>query len=269
MRRKRIISCLLSLCSLTLCLAGFSSCEAQTSLDEGEQIFADALALTAEQTVFYWEETVSDGDNSYFRQVSSYAEKDNEGNILLDDEGEYKSRKIQVIENVNQKTVLEIYCGLSEAKDKSDSVNMLFLTEYDENQNVVNELTREMTAREFYESGDFEEYLPVNVLSELYGMDFSDMDFDFEDGGITSKGYVAEITFRPTGEYLDRYEEETGKGSMFANADKVFVEISYGRIASLVVYSEKQISGSSLTYEQEDYCFQIVYLGPKFDVPKH
>ncbi len=246
-----------------------SSCGTELTTGDVETIFNDALALTAEQTVFYWEETIIDDDESSYRQVSSYAEKDTDGNIVFDEDGEYSDRKIQVTENINQKTVLEIYCGLSEADDKSEEIDLLFVTEYDENQNITSETIEEMSPREFYESESFEKYLPVNVLSELYSMTVSDMNFDIEDGAAETNGYVTELTFMPTDEYLENFEMHNGEKSMFDGADKVFVEISYGRIASLVIYSEYEIKGSELTYEQEDYTFQIVYLGPKFDIPTH
>ena len=77
---------------------------------------------------------------------------------------------------------------------------------------------------------------------------------------------VTNLVFKPTDAYLARYEQKYGKKSLFEGAKKVSIEIAYDRIAHIIVYTDEKLD-SNLSVEIEQYKFEVVYLGPKFDVP--
>ena len=75
------------------------------------------------------------------------------------------------------------------------------------------------------------------------------------------------IGFSITDGYLQRYEKEKGKKSVFAGSDRIEIELIYGRIASVVTfcsYSDKQFHQ---TFEESPYKLFITYYGPKFEIP--
>lgn len=76
---------------------------------------------------------------------------------------------------------------------------------------------------------------------------------------------VTELSFKPTDAYLARYEQKYGKKSLFDGAKKVSIEIAYDRIAHIIVYTDEKLD-SNISVEIEQYKFEVVYLGPKFDV---
>ena len=103
-------------------------------------------------------------------------------------------------------------------------------------------------------------------IAELKELTVADMDFSIKDGQAEQKVNVTELIFKPTDAYLARYEQKYGKKSLFEGAKKVSIEIAYDRIAHIIVYAEEKLD-SNLSVEIEQYKFEVVYLGPKFDVP--
>ena len=123
-----------------------------------------------------------------------------------------------------------------------------------------------MTAQEYYQSEAFAPYLLSSRIAELRELTVDDMDFSIKDGQAEQKVNVTELSFKPTDAYLARYEQKYGKKSLFDGAKKVSIEIAYDRIAHIIVYTDEKLD-SNMSVEIEQYKFEVVYLGPKFDVP--
>lgn len=265
---KKNIAKLLALVLLVSSLLCFSSCGEQLTNDEIDSILSNALQNTFENDIYYWKETVVNGKSSTYRQVNAYASTDDENVPILDGQGNYTSRKIQIVENVNSKKALEIFCGLSQPENDGEARELL-ITETIPESGDSTKTAKPMTAQEFYESPDFDQYRPSTVLRELTYLKASDMDFTVKDGTAKTTVFVTELSFRPTKDYLRRYEELTGEKSMFDGVKRVHLEISYDRIANIITYVDEPIADTGRTTEVERYKFQIVYLGPKFDIPKY
>lgn len=265
---KKNIARLLALVLLISSLLCFSSCGEQLTNDDIDSILSNALQNTFENDIYYWKETIVNGKSSTYRQVNSYALTDDENVPVLDEKGNYTDRKIQIVENVNSKKALEIFCGLSQS-EKDGEARELLMTETIPEGVYPEKTATPMTAQEFYESRDFDQYRPSTVLSELTYLNASDMDFTVEDGTAETNVFVTELSFKPTEDYLRRYEEMTGEKSMFDGAKRVYLEISYDRIANIITYVDEPIADTGRTTEVERYKFQIVYLGPKFDIPNY
>lgn len=265
---KKTIAKLLVLPLLLSAVLGLSACGKQLESTEINTILQDALQATAEKDIFYWKETTVDGKNSTYRQVNLFAELDDNGEAILDENGEYTNYKLQIVEKVNQKQIKQIFCGLSPSSTGGAAQNVLYTETYDENGDVQTQV-EPMEVKAYIHSAAFEPYLPTALLEELRGITAADMDFSISDGEAQTDVFVTNLIFVPTAEYRARYEQVHGEKSMFDGAKKVLIEIAYGRIAAVVVYVDEVVEGSSLTVESERYKLQIVYLGPKFDMPSY
>lgn len=265
---KKTIAKLLVLPLLFSAVLGLSACGKQLESTEIDTLLQDALQATAEKDIFYWKETTVDGKNSTYRQVNLFAELDDDGKVILDENGEYTNYKLQIVEKANQKQTQQIYCGLSPSSNGSEAQNILYTETYDENGSPQVQISP-MEVKTYIHSAAFEPYLPATLLDELRGMTAADMDFSISDGEAQTNAFVTNLIFAPTTEYLVRYEQVHGEKSMFDDAKKVLVEIAYGHISAVVVYVDEVVEGSSLTIEIERYKLQIVYLGPKFDMPSY
>jgi len=126
-----------------------------------------------------------------------------------------------------------------------------------------------MTAKEYYNSDAFSQYSVAEKLKCLQDLTVADMDFTADGAEISKKGHVTQLQFKVSDDYLKRYEEKYGEPSVLANSKRVLIEIAYEKISQIVLYVDEQIAGSSMTVETEAYNFQIVYLGPKFNVPSY
>lgn len=247
---------------------GFSSCGKKLETGDVDALLTSALENTFQADIYYWKETITNGKTSSYRQVNVFALTDDDNLPVLDAQGGYTERKIQIVENVNQKKTLEIFCGLSEPKNGGEAQEML-LTERISDSGDSETTAVPMTAQTFYLSTEFEPYRPENLLKELTFLTAADMDFSIPDGAAKTNFYVTELSFQPTEEYLRRYEEQTGELSMFEGIKRVFIEIAYERIASVITYAEEEASDTNRVSEEERYKFQIVYLGPKFTIPQY
>ena len=67
--------------------------------------------------------------------------------------------------------------------------------------------------------------------------------------------------------YFERYEKSFGKESVLKGS-YVQVEISYGRIAKVIVYEKETLDNNFSSYE-EIYRFEVVYLGKNIYVPAY
>lgn len=265
---KKTIAKLLVLPLLLSTVLGLSACGKQLESGEINTILQDALQTTAQKDIFYWKETTVNGKNSTYRQVNLFAELDDDGEAILDADGEYTNYKLQIVETVNQEQTLQVFCGLSPSSNGGDAQNVLYTETYDENGDAQVQI-EPMEVKNYIHSAAFEPYLPATLLQELYGLTAQDMDFSISDAEASTDVFVTSLIFAPTEEYLTRYRRTHGESSMFDGAKKVLIEIAYGRISAVVVYVDEAVEGSSLTVENERYKLQIVYLGPKFDMPSY
>ncbi len=263
---KKCVSKLLAAVILLSMIFSFSACGKPLENAEIDRVLQDALAETAKADIFYWKETVVNGAESAYRQVNVYAVKDDDGNPIVDETGAYTDYKMQIIEKQNQKQTKQIFCGAS-ADENGVKENILYTENFDADGKSTGVTISPMRTEVYFQSEAFRPYLPKTILRELEGLTAADMNFDIDDGEAHTDLYVTNLIFAPTEEYLTRYAETHTEKSLFDGAKKVLIEISYGRIASVIVYVDEAIEGSSLSVENERYKFQIVYLGPKFDMP--
>lgn len=267
MMKKRAIRALSLLLAAALLIAGLAGCTQKLDEIEIQKAYEAAVRNSLDADIYDWKETKLQGKNTEYCQVNVFAGQGSDYEPLRDDNGAYSDYKISLQQTSSQpKKAVQIYCGLSQGKDKGDEAKAYLFTQSSEEDKIVSCTKQPMTAQEYYHSEAFAPYLLSSRIAELRELTVDDMDFSIKDGQAEQKVNVTELSFKPTDAYLARYEQKYGKKSLFDGAKKVSIEIAYDRIAHIIVYTDEKLD-SNMSVEIEQYKFEVVYLGPKFDVP--
>ena len=254
-----------------LLVTGMTGCTQQMESAEIRQAYETALQNALDADVYFWKETKTQGSATDTCQVNVYAGQGDDYQALRDENGAYAEYKISVNETHSQpESTLQIYCGLSPSANEGEEAKDYLLTQVTGEGGAITALTRRpMTAQDYYQSDDFAPYLLSSRLAELTELTVDDMDFSISDAVAEQKINVINLIFGVKEEYLARYEKKHGQKSLFDGAKKVSIEIAYDRIAHVIVYTDEQVEDSGLSVEVERYKFEVVYLGPKFDIPAY
>lgn len=260
----RIFSLLLGAVLLAL---GMTGCTQELAEDEVSKAYETAVRNSLDADIYFWKEIKLKGKNTETCQVNVFAGQGSNYEPLRDENGAYSDFKISLQQTSSQpKNAVQIYCGLSQGKEKKDKAQHYLFTQTSQEDRIVSCVRQPMTAQEYYESEAFAPYLLASRIAELKELTVADMDFSVKGGQAEQKVNVTELIFQPTAAYLARYEQKYGKKSLFDGAKKVSIEIAYDRIAHIIVYTDEKLD-NNLSVEIEQYKFEVVYLGPKFDVP--
>lgn len=251
---KKIISAVLAFTLVFSSIIMLGGCAGSLENNEIEKIYNNAVKSTLEQDVYFLKETVNKKDSVKYTQVNVLASIDSRYEIERNEDGSYKDLRIEAFEKLNDKETVRNVCGVS----GEDNKNFLFTTVPQEKNDPVKS-KKEISPKDYYNSEDFKKYRIETFVDELRYLKVSDMDFNVEKGEAGTKGNVTVLVFKPTEDYFARYEQETGKKSLFNGCKRVMLEISYGKISQIVVYREDRIEGSSLTVEVEGYKLMLVY----------
>ena len=258
-----------ALCA-TLVLSLFSGCSTSLTTEEIEMSLDTALKNSLASDLFYWKETDNRTADTIYKQVNVLSDIDEKEYVpLVDENGEYTTLRIQVIEKKNDKETFQSICGHSSGINAQDEIKDYLFETVTAEDGTVTRTKEPMTAKEYYNSDAFSQYSVAEKLKCLQDLTVADMDFTADGAEISKKGHVAQLQFKVSDDYLKRYEEKYGEPSVLANSKRVLIEIAYEKISQIVLYVDEQIAGSSMTVETEAYNFQIVYLGPKFNVPSY
>lgn len=229
-----------------------------------------ALKNSLASDLFYWKETDNRTADTIYKQVNVLSDIDEKEYVpLVDENGEYTTLRIQVIEKKNDKETFQSICGHSSGINAQDEIKDYLFETVTAEDGTVTRTKEPMTAKEYYNSDAFSQYSVAEKLKCLQDLTVADMDFTADGAEISKKGHVTQLQFKVSDDYLKRYEEKYGEPSVLANSKRVLIEIAYEKISQIVLYVDEQIAGSSMTVETEAYNFQIVYLGPKFNVPSY
>lgn len=259
MKKARIlvIPCLLALL--------LSACSSELdNLDEYRTAYETAVANSMNADIYYWQETRTEGTESFNREANVYALRDDDGNFLYNADGSYQGHCIFAADRT---AGIEYYAGLSQSSAGGAAENYLLERHTDEDGTVT--ATRQpMTAQEFYDSETFHSYRVDSLLAELTELSFDDMDFTTEDADAESKLHLKTIAFAVKPEYLQSYYEAHGEQSMFAGSKYVTIEMAYDRVTQVVIYAEEK-EDDNFSVDQEVYNLRIAYYGPIIQMPSH
>lgn len=272
----------LSLLAVIACTSLLVGCQSLSG-DEGYAVLQKAIDNTLHDDnahIFYWKESISTPRSGITNLVETttvnvLCEIDNDYNFVKTNSGleyDYKNLKARVNKSYDGKLVYEQYCGV--AKNN----NSYLATRGDKN--GTSALTTEnkytfdsMVARDYVLSDLFKEYTLEEKLKELKSLKREDLLIEeYQNGGVEKKGNVVTITCKVSDEYARAYENANGRKSVL-EGKYLTIEISYDRVAAIIVYQNDPGADESntqgiLALEYESYKLEIVYTGPKFDVPQ-
>lgn len=258
---KKILSAALAVVLIALTFGG---CGSSLSDSDIEKIYNDAVKNTLEQDVYFLKETVNSAELVKYTQVNVLASIDKKYNIEKNDDGTYKDLRIEAFEQTDGKETVRNICGPS----GENGENYLFTTVPQE-KGEPKRTKKQIPSKDYYDSDEFSKYRIESFVNELTYFAFDDMDFTVDKAQAGTKGNVTTLVFAPKKDYVERYEKETGKKSVFADCERVSVEIAYGKISHIITYKSESVEDSKFKVEVENYKLMIVYYGPKISVPDY
>lgn len=256
---------ILSMLAVTLCSCSLTA----MSMEEFKTLYPQAVQNSYAEDLFFWKESTVAKKEVSTRRCNVYAEIDKKYNRILKENGDFANLVVDITENAKSKNVLRILCGDAPSVKGDKLEPYLLKTTYNSKGEEEAKTKTKMTSKEFIASDLFQQNYGIDhMLSELAHLDPEEMDIDVKGGGIIHKGNVVLITFKVNDDYLNRYKTTTGKDSMFVGSVRATIELSYERIASIVVYSNETLD-KSFSIETEKYKLEIVYFGPIVKMPQY
>lgn len=266
---KKILKILVVVCSMLLLAGAFSSCAKKIPTDSAYSKLRDALESSLQYKTYYIQEMITHDKLLDKTTVNLRCELDKNYQPILKN-GRLSDYKAEIHFSKNDLAVADIFCGVSKSSTGEER-DLLFRTKYEEQNGkskAVSKTMQAMPVEKFIEGNEYKNnYSIEHFLSELNGMTEADFHFSADTAIAESKNHLTVIGFSITDGYLQRYEKEKGKKSVFAGSDRIEIELIYGRIASVVTfcsYSDKQFHQ---TFEESPYKLFITYYGPKFEIP--
>lgn len=282
MKKSAKILLIVSLLAVMVATSLLVGCQSLTG-DEGYVALQKAIDNTLHDNnahIFYWKESKSTPrPNSITNLVETTTVNvlctiDRDYNFVKESNAEYdyEGLKARVTKSYDGKQVYELFCGEAENGNsylatRGDINGQKALTAND-SYSFTN-----MTAEEYVQSEAFKQYTLAEVLKELKGLKREDLLVEeYENGGVEKKGNVTTITCKLSEDYLKAYENANGQKSVL-DGKYVTIEMAYERISAIIVYQNDPNAGESntsgiLALEYESYKLEIVYTGPKFNIPQ-
>lgn len=269
MKNIKFVKLICLFCLLLLLFAAGGCALSSYSVEELRALYPKAIENSLNEELYYWKETVNQSDYSAWRTCNIYAEMDKKFEVIRDENGEISNMKMDVYDEYNKKGVYKAICGKSESASGGEAKSILFENDYDDLNNPVHYRKTEMLPREFIESDAFKSKYSLDaLLSELDYLSVDDMNFDVDSKIMEHKGKVVKFSFKVNEDYLQKYHQKFGKDSIFEGSKYAVIEFAYDRVASFVVYSEEKL-GKNLTVDKEIYKLEIVYYGPRINIPSY
>lgn len=269
MKKKNILKLICLICMSLLILTVSGCALTSYSVDELKVLYPKAFENSLKEELYYWKETVNASDHTAWRTCNVYAEMDKKFEVILDENGEFANMKIDVYDEYNKKGVYKALCGKSASAAGGEAKNYLFENDYDEFGSAVNYRKTEILPQEYIKDDKFASNYSLDaMLQELEYLTVDDMDFDIDNADMEHKGKVVKFSFKVRDGYTERYKQEFGKASVFEGSKYATMEFAYDRFASIVVYSEEKLGGN-MTVDKEIYKLEVVYYGPKINIPQY
>ena len=237
------------------------------SVEELRVSYPKVFENSLKEELYYWKETVNAADYNSWKTCNVFAEIDKKYEVIRDENGEMANMKIDVLEEHNKKNTYKALCGKSSGSDGDK--NYLFENDFDESGNSINHRKTEMTPQEYVKSDSFKsKYSLDTMLKEFEYLTVDDMIFDINNDLLEHKGKTIKFSFAVTDEYIERYENEFGRSSVFKGSKYATMEFAYDRFASIVIYAEEKL-GKGISADKEVYKLETVYYGPVVNLPSY
>lgn len=260
------------LCASLAIVSMFSACSAP-SVEDVKAQYEKALENSLSSQIFYWKETTLDAQNNVtYKSVNLLPTVDKALYPIVDENGYYPNRTLQIKETYNSKSTYEAICGKSKPSSGDEKDFLFVKKDFDDNGENPSQYKKAVSVDEYIKSDEFKQYTLDTKLAELKELTVDDMDFTAPDCEIKQRGKTTTLVFKVKDEYLARYKEKYGKASIFENSRRVSIEIAIEKISHIIVYqNDPSITDEkrSAAFEKEAYKLFVVYMGPKISVPAY
>jgi hypothetical protein len=255
-----------ALVAVILVSLGLSSCTTSLSAEESFAVLKSSINEALKNNVYFWEEKIKDeGDSGLnipkideFRSVKVLNNKDSQGNIIASE------LSAEIILRKGGNDLYLAWCGLSSSgKNKKQVLLEIGAKGRTKIENFP-------TATFVNEHMNGKGYSLQEVLKEIKGFASGETPPSwavFKDKSSTEKGKLTELTFNITKNdeykaYLNKFKEDNGYESCFANAERVSVEVTYGRLSNIICYRQEVVKGTNFKIEINIYELFVFYFGP-------
>lgn len=239
------------------------------SVEELKNSYDKVFENSLNEELYYWKETINASDYTSWRTCNVFAEIDKKYELIRDENGELANMKINLLEEYNKKNIYKAMCGKSISSNGGNAVNYLFENDFDEQGKEINYRKTEITPQEYVASDNFNSRFSLNaLLSELEYLSVEDMIFDIDNELLQHRGKTIKFSFAVTDDYIERYNKEFTKHSLFEGSKYATMEFAYDRFASIVIYTEEKL-GSGISADKEMYKLEVVYYGPIVNLPSY
>lgn len=270
MMNKKIVRRLISIFCLAFLVISMSGCALNSySIEELKLLYPKAFENSSNEELYYWKETVNTSDHTSWRTCNVYAEIDKNYEVIRDQDGEFANMKIDVLEQYNQQNRYKAICGRSQSSSGDNPKNYLFENDYDDSGKATNLRKTEITPQEYIKTDAFKNKYSLDaMLREFKYLTVDDMIFEIDNELMEHKGKTVKFSFEITDDYLQKYEREFGKSSVFKDATYATMEFAYDRFASIVIYANEKLGGN-ISVDKEIYKLETVYFGPIVNIPSY
>lgn len=252
--------------AVALTAVSFSSCGVSVTPEDAWTQFESAVEKSLKSEIYYHKTTRFTENGNFNTKVNVHCNADNEG-LIMNPDGSYQNFAVYIEEYKDSVMTNAIVCGNSKSSKGGEDKNICVKKNYSDGKFVDADIT-EMKAEDYVKSPEFEKYSLTKQLQELEFLEYSDIDFEkTEKLSFKKNGTVLLMDFSLKDSYFERYEKSFGKESVLKGS-YVQVEISYGRIAKVIVYEKETLDSNFSSYE-EIYRFEVVYLGKNIYVPAY
>lgn len=267
---KKIFTKIIAAFCLFAMVTSLSGCSLTSiSVDELRTLYPTAFKNSLSEELYYWKETVNTSDHTSFCTCNVYAEIDKSYNLIRDSSGNLANMKIDIDDKYNDKSVYKALCGKSQSSTGTETKSFLFENGCDSSGNAADFVKTEITPQDFIKSEKFSSTYALSAkLREISALTIDDMNFDIDNKLMKHTGKVVKFSFAVKDEYLEKYKRENGKDSLFAGSKYATIEFAYDRFASIVIYSNEQLSGN-ISIDKESFKFETVYFGPIVNIPSY
>lgn len=267
MTKKYIIKITCTVLALLILISAGGCSLNSYSVEELRAFYPKAFENSLGEELYYWKETVNASDHTSWRTCNVFAEIDKKYELIRDQNGELANMKIDITEEYNKKNIYKALCGKSSGSNGDK--NYLFENDFDESGNAVNYRKTEITPQEYIAGDSFRSRFSLDtMLDEFKYLTVDDMIFDIDNKLLEHKGKMIKISFAVTDEYIERYEKQFNKESLFKGSKYATMEFAYDRFASIVIYTEEKLGGS-ISADKEMYKLEAVYYGPIVNIPSY
>lgn len=263
---KKSFRCFAFILTCILMTLSFSSCGIEVTAEDSWAQFQSAIEKSLKSEIYYHKTTRFTDNGNFNTKVNVHCNADNDG-LIMNPDGSYENFAVYIEEYKDSVITDEIVCGISKSSKGAEDKNVCIKKNY-ENGKYVDADICEMKAEDFVKSPEFEKYSLKKQLEELKFIEYSDIDFEnSEKLSFKKNGTVLHMEFSLKDSYFERYKKTFNKESVLEGS-YVQIEISYGRIAKIIVY-EKEMLDSNFSAFNEIYRFELVYLGKNIYVPAY